>query len=168
MIPDTWMERHQPTERMDGSKYPESLKEPKNRTQEVWGSIPHSSTGKLRGHAEMRGLFAFSASSPNTLRPRHAVRERRLPADAHREPHHVQHEPSGQLLGQRRRRELLLDPQGRARRPLHLAAACARAGGYPRVHQRLLQPPTTPFLPRLLDAGRARAELRAGAAAGSV
>jgi hypothetical protein len=30
-----------------------------NRTLEAWGSIPHTSTGKTKGSAEMRGLCCF-------------------------------------------------------------------------------------------------------------
>ena len=58
------------------------------------------------------------------LRPRLAVRQRRLPGGCSRGMASLQHEPQGQLLGQCRRRELLRHPQDGAGLPDSLAHAC--------------------------------------------
>ena len=54
-----------------------------------------------------------------------------------RDPRHdLQHEPQGGLLGQRRRRELLLDAQGRARPPNRLREPQPSSGFGLRIHRR--------------------------------
>ena len=78
-----------------------------------------------------------------------SVHERRLPARAARPRHRVQHEPQGQLLGQRRRRELLRHARSsELHSPPALADPQRGRRRHPRVHRGLLQPSSSPLDPR--------------------
>jgi transposase InsO family protein len=91
------------------------------------------------------------------LRPRQPVRERRLPGDARGPRRRVQHEPARQLLGQRRRRELLLDAQDRTRPRRGLDHARRGPRGRRRVRGDLLQHAAAALCPRLRQSGCVRA-----------
>ena len=89
-------------------------------------------------------------------RPRQPVRQRRIsgsPADVWPGG---QHESKRKLLGQRRRRELLRDPENRAVPPLPLCYARPSTPSDLRVHRSLLQSRETPLLSRLQEPSRVR------------
>src|SRR5258705_14006850 len=76
---------------------------------------------------------------------RESVRQRRLPAGAGAARDRLQHEPSGRLLGQRRRRELLRDAEGRAGPQRDLGHSGGGAHRALRVSRALLQWATAAF-----------------------
>ncbi len=88
--------------------------------------------------------------------PRLPIHVRGVHAGAREPRHPLQPEPAWQLLGQRRRRELLLDPEARPAVPAHLADALCRQERDLRVHRGLLQPPASPHDPRQPQSGRLR------------
>src|SRR5208283_3882788 len=92
---------------------------------------------------------AASARSVAPLRPRRAVRQRRLPEGIEEGRAHLQREPQGRLLGQCRRRKLLRHAQSRAGLPYRVPHPRRGQGIAVRVHRGLLQPPAPPFRHRL-------------------
>jgi len=56
-------------ETVSGTKLLELLAHSRNRTLEVWGSIPHGSTENCKGFAAMRGPFGSAASGDTQNRP---------------------------------------------------------------------------------------------------
>jgi transposase InsO family protein len=77
---------------------------------------------------------------------------------------HLQHEPTRELLRQRRGRKLVLDVQVRARRAVRKLRRCQ--GAVLRLHRGLLQPAAPPLDDRLRLAGRVRASAPRGAGSG--
>ncbi len=116
--------------------------------------------GTLRAIEHARALVRtrsyFLKLDVAPLRSRLPVREPCLPQAARAARHRMQHEPSRELLRQRRDRELLWNLQAGMgpSTPVVRAHRCAASNA--RRHRGLLQPPTAPFGAWVQDPGRGR------------
>src|SRR5262249_10793770 len=117
----------------------------------VGWSLDTTLTTKLPPHGPRNGSKTTQTRrwAPPSFRPGLPVHEHRIPPGTRLGGHLRQHEPKGQLLGQRRRRELLRHPQSRARLRPDLAHTKRPEGRCLRVHRGLLQSSSPSLVHRL-------------------
>src|SRR5580704_19428823 len=107
-----------------------------------------------------RGASPPSGRLAAPLGPRLPIHQRRLPWRPRPTWRRREHEPQGQLLGQRCRREFLRYAQDRARLPIALDRPPGATVRSLRVHRGLLQSPATSLVAGLQDARPSRERLR--------